>query len=821
MEGGSLLAVIQVERRGQAFHAEDEEAAIRLASVAARALSAAELRSLHRDKELQLTTALEENRRLRLERHAQARRLRESFKHMGVALSAGVNLKETLQTIVEIACRLLQARSGVLRLREGDLLVARALKGDEPVQKLWNVSIPVGEGIVGEVVAYSRPAIVESFGDDDYPLKEHVVSAGIRNLLSVPILSGEGGTALGSLSVHNKRQGAAFTQEDLQAMVAFAAQASGAVEKAMLREKEREAAREASVLRDVAAATASLDLGEVLGVACTKTIEVAEVERCAILLMDPEKSDLRCSEVRGVDPRALSKLREMRIRFDPVADALWQRLSEGQLVTLPMVQAGSVILRRLANHLDVRGGLMVPLKARGGLIGAIYLNNGKGAPPLSEWQRRLVQGISRQLATAIETARVHDQNRRRVRELTALTKVAAAAAQTLDLDEFLDLALRETVETFEADAGSIMLWHPEGPHLKIAAQFGLPERLGRRATRKLGEGVAGWVAEHREPLLAANLGSDPRFRGMVDRSEIHAAMVVPLVGKGQLLGVMSVSAGTEHRPFREDDLSLLTTLARQLSTGIENAKHYGAERRIAQIARDTISPRLPLRVTGLDIGEKHIPAQDVGGDYYDLFPLGDGKVGILVSDVSGKSVAAAMHGAMGKHFLRALSSAYDSPARVLEKVNLLIHQDTPDEVFISAFYGVLDVARGELLFSSAGHCPPLLVSSAGEVRELQGTGMLLGLWPDSQYSEERVHVAPQETLVCYTDGITEAKRAGKLFGYVRLKSCVVKNRAQSAQVIADRLYRRTLTYCGKRVDDDIAILVLKRLEEGYANGSLG
>jgi serine phosphatase RsbU (regulator of sigma subunit) len=326
----------------------------------------------------------------------------------------------------------------------------------------------------------------------------------------------------------------------------------------------------------------------------------------------------------------------------------------------------------------------------------------------------------------------------------------------------------------------------------------------------MGEGVAGWVALHREPILADNLEQDARFHLLTHRPEIASAVIVPLMVKDRLLGTLSVSSNSRERLYAQRDLSLMKTMGATIAIAIENARHYDAERQIAQIARNALLPRLPLEISGYEIGEKYVPSHEVGGDYYHIFDVGDGKVGILVSDVSGKSVYAAMHAAMGKHFIRALSHRCTTPAEVLAHANALIALETPPEIFITLFYGVLEIETGELTYCNAGHVPPLLVRADHTHEELTETGMVLGLWEETPFENARTVIQPGEVLLCYTDGVTEAKRGTDLFGYDRLKAASQKHWNRPAQEMVDLIYRRTIAFCGKKTDDDLALLAIKR-----------
>lgn len=744
------------------------------------------------------------------ERKRHERELNRTLQQLGMALQAGAELDETLQAVAELACQILNARSAVIRLLDADgKLVVRAVSGGAAVEQLRDISFTLDEGVIGQVARDLQPRIVNDFDPAEHPFTEAVRNAGIHGLLCVPILTEASRKAMGTLTLHNKQEDGVFTPEDQATLTAFAVHAAVAVEKAMLREEQQEAAYEANILHEVASATSTLNLSSLFRIAVEKVAEVSGVEGCCLFLYNPERSRLRgveeCRESGWCD-LSMARSRIPLTQDDP----LFQRLQAEVPVDLPDENIASPAQAKLLEVLHGSFHILVPLLNHGHLVGVMALTPHESDPPLTARQCRILISVGRQIASAIENARLFEEAEHRVRELSVLQRISQALASSLHLKEMLDTVLKEVIQVFSGSSGSILLHSPERGTLKIESSHGLSARLPRRIV-KSGEGVAGWVAQHRDALRVDNLAGDPRFRLHAPRPEIVSAMIVPLMSKQRLLGVMCVSTDREERRYTDRDLNLMKTMAASISVAIENARLYHEERNIAQIARTALLPSLPLAVAGLDIGEKHRPAREVGGDYYTIFPIEGDRVGILVSDVSGKSVHAAMHAAMGKHFIRALSQRCMCPAEVLRYTNEIIAQETPPEIFISVFFGILHLPTGQLVYANAGHVPPYLVRRDHSVVELNSTGLLLGLWEDSPYAYQETVMNPGDLLLCYTDGVTEARREGQLFGDERLKSCLLKHCEEPAQKLVDAVYRRTVAFCGKKVDDDLALLAVRRV----------
>jgi serine phosphatase RsbU (regulator of sigma subunit) len=741
-------------------------------------------------------------------RAAQFRRI---IQELGRALQAGVDVEETLQTVVDLAAQIVGARSAVIRLLEGDRFVARAVTGEE-AQILRSVSFAWGEGIVGRAAERKRIVLLnrfdpaDLFAPADQPYAEAMRNAGIRKLICVPIFSEENQRVIGTLTVYNKHDGDDFFEEEGETLSTFAHHAAAAVERAALREQQDLALEEANILHDFTHIAASLNLSWIISNFIEKVCEVARVPRCSLLLYHPQRNALLLEAERGMERGEDAEVWKTFLPLCP-ADALYERLLEGGAVYLPrdLPYAPREHWERLLN---AQRFTLLPLVNRRRLAGVVAMVSDEETVSLSERQRRILTSVARQIAAALENARLFEEAERRVQELSSLQRISQGISSNLQKKEMLETVLAEVVFVMGADSGSIMLYDPVAGQLCIEAAHGLPGKVARKAALALGEGVAGWVAAHREALLTDNLSGDPRFNLVARRPEIASAIIAPILYKHRLLGALSISSNV--RRFNERDLNLVKTMAASIAVAIENARHYEEERQIAQIARATLLPQVQLKIPGLDIGEKHVPSHEVGGDCYHLFPLCDGKVGVLVSDVSGKSIPAAMHAIMGKHFIRALSHRCESPAEALSHANTLIARDTPPEIFISVFYGVLDVRSGELTYCNAGHVPPLVARVNHSSDELTETGMVIGLWEEMPYENARSVLQPGETLLCYTDGVTEAKREAELFGYDRLKSALLKHSHESAQKIVDSIYRRTLAFCGKKTDDDLALFAIKR-----------
>jgi serine phosphatase RsbU (regulator of sigma subunit) len=285
-------------------------------------------------------------------------------------------------------------------------------------------------------------------------------------------------------------------------------------------------------------------------------------------------------------------------------------------------------------------------------------------------------------------------------------------------------------------------------------------------------------------------------------------LCAPLSVGGRGIGAVALYTRAPHH-WADHDLNLFMAIAGQGAVALQNARNYQDQRGIAELVQRNLMPRMELGREDVEAGHRYLPAKKVGGDYYDLFHLQDGRLAVLMADVAGKSVQAAVHTAKGKYFIRALGYDSPSPASVLRRANALIYADTAVETFISAFYAVLEPGRHTLRYCNAGHPPPLLIHADGALEELDQPDILLGILPNPTFTEHTVALRSGDTLVMTTDGVTEARAAAGLYGQEGLRRCIAAHAGLRPQALANAIVDDVLRYVDSQVRDDIAVLVLR------------
>jgi len=377
---------------------------------------------------------------------------------------------------------------------------------------------------------------------------------------------------------------------------------------------------------------------------------------------------------------------------------------------------------------------------------------------------------------------------KKVEDLRALIEVSAIISSTLDFNELMTLVMEKAKSLMKAEGCSILLYNKETNKLEfdlaLCREESVADILKSKVSLDIGQGIAGWVAEHQTPLLIKDAKTDSRFYPDADHLTCfttRSLIAVPLISRSGLIGVAEILNSKEKDFFGDDDLEIFQTLCRQVAIVIENARFYKEsvekeklrqELEIASVVQKSFLPESPIfKKDHLTLSAINLSATQVGGDFYDFIDLGPNRVGVFIGDVSGKGIYAALYMAKVISDFRNIAPQMGAPEIALNRLNAMLSQ-APRGMFLTGIFGIVDLSKGNLSLSVAGH-PPFLWLTHGEVRVMNvASGPPLGILP-AEYPSTEISLKKGDRILFLTDGVFEAKdKGGKRIGFEKLVSFV-------------------------------------------------
>ncbi len=365
-------------------------------------------------------------------------------------------------------------------------------------------------------------------------------------------------------------------------------------------------------------------------------------------------------------------------------------------------------------------------------------------------------------------------------------------------------------------------------HLVFAKRYELPRALqlikAEAPAQPDLDSFMKWVNERAEPVLGARLElirdraevlslvhSHPSLRSPRALVPSGADLFLPVCSGDEVLGVLRLAGGSTAREYDAEDLEFLTAIGEQVATAANQfrLRHERMESEYALDIQRSLLPRELPQVPGFTIAGAWQPARMVGGDYYDVFPLAETRLALVLADVSGKGMPAALLMSNLQATAKAYAASDLSPSEFCRKINRAVCQSIAPGKFITFFYAVLDWEARRLTYTNAGHNSPLLTSPDGVCQKLEAGGAVLGVFADGAYEQASIELLPGDRLVLFTDGITEAADSnGQEFGEERLVALLRENAALSAAGLRDAIMQEVTQFCREDFADDATLLTL-------------
>ncbi|MHB0914029.1 MAG: SpoIIE family protein phosphatase [Armatimonadota bacterium] len=408
-----------------------------------------------------------------------------------------------------------------------------------------------------------------------------------------------------------------------------------------------------------------------------------------------------------------------------------------------------------------------------------------------------------------------EAERRQAQRISTLYTVAQGIIVNVELSGRLGVIAQALASICELRRCAICL--RRGDSMFIAAGWGLPEEtIG--LTVQLNEYARASLEsiDPAAPILIPDAGSDPRLDPeIIEMFDLKSLIILPLVRHSHLVGLAVLDNCGALAECGEEALDTARGLANIAAIAVENSETFAKNIKIAQAFQKAMLPAVPDRVDSFQAASRYYSALEIaelGGDFYDFIPLPGDRVGLVIADVSGKGLDAAVLTAMGKYTLRSFACEDPSPTNVLARTNHVLTVMDGGWGFLTIFYGVLHLPTGKLTYSCAGHPMPIVTRKSGEVFSIpcECRHPPLGILEGMEFTEEEYFLGRGDALVGYTDGVIETRRDGGFFGEERLVEVIGKYMDQAPDEIAEAIHSAVMEFGQGRIQDDIALLVIKR-----------
>jgi sigma-B regulation protein RsbU (phosphoserine phosphatase) len=559
-----------------------------------------------------------------------------------------------------------------------------------------------------------------------------------------------------------------------------------------------------------------LDLDELLHKIPQLIARLTKFQAFAVYLLDPKRDELTIAYSVGYPEQVA---RDLRVKVG--RGLVGAAVADGQPILVNDVGTDPRYVEAVPGS---RAELVVPLRRKGHVIGALNLLSDTAGQFTVE-DEAILRQFAAHVAVAIENALLVEHDREYTSTLETLSEIAREFAAILNVDELLTRIANLTKRVIDYRTFGILLVNEDTSELemKVAVRYGDKVTVPRV---KLGTGLVGYAALHRETVLVPDVNADSRYIKVVD--DAKSELVIPLLLKDRCIGVFDLES-PEIDAFNKSHVEILQLLASQAAVAIENARLYETivaneerlekEIRFAQRVQAALLPtELPKRMKGVEVAARFAPARELGGDLYDFLAPEPHSLVVAVGDVSGKGVPAALYSAFAgelirsRTFRRRYAPERFSPAGVLSSTNSILHERQLEEYYCTLCYAVFDIKRRTLVLANSGLPYPIQYSGAtGKVSVLTLPGVPLGSFAGSTYDELSLDLSAGDIYLFCSDGVTEAVDGlGREFGNERLLAVVESSKDKSARDIVDAIFSAVWSFRGDTPpNDDMTAVAIK------------
>lgn len=564
---------------------------------------------------------------------------------------------------------------------------------------------------------------------------------------------------------------------------------------------------------------AKLDLVQLLPVIMLNAKDLLEAEASSLFLTDEKGEYLYCEVAIGEKNEIVSTFSQIRVG-DGIAGWVAKHAK-------PLLLEDAYQDERFSKQWDEKTGfrtksvICVPLYVDERVVGILEVLNKTHDRVFDRNDQMLLSAMADMAAVAIQNAKLNENLRKRVLEVSLLYDFENLIASHADLHELGKWLLNKVLGVLEAKTGSILIWDAAGGYLKVLEARGMDEEIASFLKIFPGEGVAGYVAEHKEALLIPNIAADSRFQASGRQQYENASLIsAPLISQGEFIGVLNINNKTNGYAFSTGDFRMVTAVAGRLAMTIKNAHFFSeqarneAETEKAQKLVNAILPHEPPKMKDIQFGVFFRLHDGVGGDFYSFFELPRNRVGVLAVDVTGHGLTAALLAVMVNTLITTFDPAIkNSPGEFITQLNEALTNRLGGN-FATAAYVIVDPEKNELLYANGGHPHPLLYRKASnEILSLKSAGRLLGVVSGALFEERSITFVPGDRLLIYTDGLIEITGGGKQFMYSEdeLGRFMLAHAAESPETLCLNIIAEAQRVTGAtKFDDDVTVLAVGR-----------
>ena len=722
------------------------------------------------------------------------------------------DLDELLQYAVERLGEQLDATAGVLLLLEDGYWQGRAGFGLGVDAR--EIAAEYGDMALSEEAMRTETTVARDLTGGDPSPGPLAARLRLERVLVVPMRALD--REVGVL-VYNRAQASGDFDHEQVSLAEYVARYLGvAVDNVRLMLELGAKRRDLELVRDSSLDFAqSLDMTEVLEAVVTRLLDALGMHACDVYEVDQDAGVLRV--LVSFDDLEFDAEERMgrELPFDHfAASALAVASRRPVLVTSLGDPRLNDAERELLERLGHRTKLSIPLRIRDRVIALVELFD-QEPRDLGDEEIELARTICRFAALAVDKARLYDRQRvtaersdRLARRLQRLQSFAVDLNRRLDradLQDVLDEVALAALDLLHVQTAAVLSASGEYLAVRSLAVAGAvsPARLAAAQSELLERCREALAAPADELMAGGELVT-------VAVSQGDGLLFVPLESEAPQQASTLVVADKQEGEFDDEDRLLVATLGAQLSASLHNAAAYQREHAIAETFQQALLMEPPA-IPGIDVGVRYRAATEtarVGGDFYDLVTLGPGRLMVIVGDVCGKSLSAAAQSAVVRYMLRAYA-AEGSPGEALSRLNAAVIEQTPDQPFVTLVVAYIDVARHMFEYAVAGHPRPIVLAGHGEF-PVPGEGNVpVGIFRGAVYPTNRAILPDDTCVVLYTDGITDARLDGSLFGEARLRETVLQHLGLPAQELADTILETVKDYAGGVLADDCAVVTIR------------